>query len=534
MVPGLGELKGKLAHSEVAVFQGIPFGKPPVADLRWMPPQAYGAWDSPRDATFHRSACPGAKKGGVVSKDESEDCLFLNVASPARNNQYLPVMVWLYGGVYALGEAKDFPIEAMVKSSVEPIVVVACNYRTNVFGFLGSKALAARSKDGTTGNYGLQDQRLALVWVRDHISAFGGNGKDVTIFGESAGGNSVLHHLVQPASFGLYEKAIIESGTYDAGYSLEAADTIYSAIAAKAGCDSSDFQCILKLNASALETASHALRYTSQLPWLHWGPVVDGVSMVDTPQQMIAAGKFNNKVPILIGSNRDEFSAFILRPSQDFYKDYPAEMTEAEFDSLLSRDLSNESIHMVKQLYDSAVYAYPSARFAKSPWWWMAMRVATDNGISAKGWPVGPALGHCSVRRIANQFLKGGTPSVYMYSFEKALLNPSVAMHGMEIPFVFGWQAALGIAPGNRQLASAMTAYWSHFAASGNPNQGGSSRSLPDWPAYSFRGDKSNVKFDASFLSADITVERNFRGAACDFWDSLASSESSTAQPIIV
>jgi len=155
------------------------------------------------------------------------------------------------------------------------------------------------------------------MWVRDHISSFGGNGADVTIFGESAGGNSVLHHLVQPASFGLYSKAIIESGTYDAGYSFDAAEAFYKQALTVLDCGSDPkgaLACLLNSNASKLEWATDPKvwqKLNVSLAYQHWGPVVDGVSMTATPQDLVAAGKFNNKVPVLIGSNRDEFAAFI-------------------------------------------------------------------------------------------------------------------------------------------------------------------------------------------------------------------------------
>jgi para-nitrobenzyl esterase len=449
-------------------------------------------------------------------------------------------MVWIYGGVYFEGEANTFPPANFVKHSDQPIVVVTFNYRVNVFGFLGAKALAARSPDGTTGNYGIQDQRLAMQWVRSHIAAFGGKQNDVTIFGESSGGNSVLHHLVQPASFGLYDKAIMESGTYDGGYSLKDAEAMYVEISARSGCVKSTLECLLKLSPSKMVWAANETRYSSDLPMLHFGPTVDGVSMVATPQKLIAQGKFNNKVPVLLGSNRDEFAAFVNSPSQTMAKYYPKDMTEVQFDALLAY-LGTDGLKTVKRLYDPSAYSYPTGCSIRGPiyrsqWWWTAMRIATDNGIPVRGWPIGPALGHCSARRIAHQLLQGGSPSVYMYHFEKVYANSCFSMHGMELPFVWHWSPLLGVAPGNRKLATAMTNYWTHFAASGSPNLNGTDLGLPHWPAYSFGQDSSklNLKFDASFSRPIIEVQQNLRGDACDFWDSLAATGRPAPPTILV
>jgi len=538
-VPGLGDLRGKRssrAH-EVAVFAGIPFAKPPIGDLRWMPPQPYGAWESPRDATQYRDACVGAKTDGIESKGESEDCLFLNVAVRASGlgvsaNQ--SVMLWVYGGTYSNGAAKIYQPEMLVSASAEPVVVVTINYRINIFGFLGSKALSARSQDGSTGNYGLQDQRLALTWVRDHISAFGGHGGDVAIFGESAGGNSVLHHLVQPASFGLYSKAIMESGTYDAGYSLTDAEALYNAISVTAGCGA-NLECLLKKNSSELEDAVKKGGAPggafSKLAYAHWGPVVDGVSMTGTPQELVAAGKFNNKVPVLMGSNRDEWSAFITGPHA--HHSLPTDMNESQFDQAMA-PLGEDTIRAVKRLYDPSVYAYPADLGKYSQWWWTAMRVVTDNGIPLGGWPVGPALGHCSARRIAEQLVRGGTPSLYLYNFERTLIDPVLVGHGMEIPFVFNWWPLFALSPGSRRLSKEINNYWVRFATSGSPNLPGAKDALPQWPKYVPGEDRAIINFDATFSKSKITITQNFRGAACDFWDSLAMKEQRHSSVIIV
>merc|ERR1711920_482246 len=150
-------------------------------------------------------------------------------------------------GGYMIGDSNDYPSDGLVAVSNLSVVVVTINYRLNVFGFLGSKDLQSRAEDRSTGNYGIQDQRLAMKWVRDHIESFGGDGRDVTIFGESAGGSSMLNHLTQKDSFSLYTKVIIESGTYQGTVSLDAAESTYSMTRRKTGCK--DLQCMLALSA---------------------------------------------------------------------------------------------------------------------------------------------------------------------------------------------------------------------------------------------------------------------------------------------
>jgi len=535
-VPALGNLTGKYSSwwsKDVAMFLAIPFGKPPIGSLRWMPPQAYGAWNSPRDATKYGDRCVSGDdfKDGGGDAGASEDCLFLNVVTksswlggPAK----LPVLVWIYGGTYESGSAQQFTPETMVGAAKDPVVVVTINYRLNTFGFLGSKALAARSADGgRTGNYGLQDQRLALEWVRDHISAFGGRGADVTIFGESAGGNSILHHLIQPESFGLYTKAIIESGTYEGGYPMADAEALFAAILEKAGCGT-DLDCFVNKTTKEIALATIEVAKTSGTPQqtlkeLHWGPVVDGVSMTGTPQQLIPAGKFNTLVPVVMGSNRDEMNSLL-----QYLPAIKPAMTETDFDNLLAY-LGNDTIKTVKKLYHPSVYAYPKDLRGNSQWWWAAMRIATDNGIPFKGFPLGTALGHCSARRIAEQLVRGGTPNVYLYNFARPLPF-SLVGHGYEIPFVFDSTALAVTGFGNLKLSADMVAYWTRFADVGSP----SVDKLPQWPSYAPDGDKANICLDATLLDSNISIEHGFRNAACDFWDKLAEGRVPAAREIIV
>ena len=218
-VPQLGRLKGAASSHDdrVVVFNRIPYAEAPVGPLRWLPPKPAGPWkENPRDAVKLGAACHSTRPQSWANVSESEDCLFLNIAAvPATGNRLLPVMVFIHGGAFAAGASNYNRPDSLVVASNRSVVVVTLNYRLNALGFLGTRVLAERSKTGGTGNWGMEDQRMALAWVQQHIAAFGGDRNAVTIFGESAGGESVVSHLVQPSSFKLYHRAIIESGCDD-------------------------------------------------------------------------------------------------------------------------------------------------------------------------------------------------------------------------------------------------------------------------------------------------------------------------------
>jgi len=434
-------------------------------------------------------------------------------------------MVYIHGGAYESGAANNNRPEVLVARSNASVVVVTLNYRLNAFGFLGTKALRDRSVDGSVGNFGIQDQRLALAWVRDNIVVFGGNGEDITIFGESAGGNSVLNHLTQSLSFGLYSKAIIESGTYDGTPPLSVAEGCYSRMLHQTHC--TDLNCLLRLNAVKLVRAARSLNANPRPgrdPLCQWGPVIDGVALRAYPQDSIARGDYNKKVPVLIGSNRDEDA---LWAASKHAGGIPFNLTNAQLDALFLKDLPElrpASITKMKQLYDPSSYQYPPNLGNYSQPWWTAMRIATDGGDPARR-----ALGHCTVRYTARLLLQGGSPVVYVYHFahpSQAVLpdinvgstvtgtgpGSPLVPHASELPYVFGLVDVLA-SRSEAQLAIAMSAYWSSFARSNDPNLAG----LPVWPRYD--------SIDDHLLHLDtepggIFAQKHLRESACNFWDS--------------
>src|SRR6516162_3906604 len=203
-----GPVRG-LANRAVNEFPGAPYAAPPAGALRWQPPQPAASWSGVRNATRFAPHCP--QPGGPFGQaSTSEDCLFLNVFTPSHQQagSHFPVMVWIHGGALVSGESDDYDPAPLVADGV---TVVTINYRLGALGFLAHPALA--DADGQSGDYGLMDQQAALRWVQRNIAGFGGNPHNVTVFGESAGGLSTLSQVASPQARGLFERAIVESGS---------------------------------------------------------------------------------------------------------------------------------------------------------------------------------------------------------------------------------------------------------------------------------------------------------------------------------
>lgn len=504
-IPTLGDLVGVLAPGKEAIgfFGGIPYAKPPVGDLRWQPPVPHGAWDVPRDASKFDNVCMQPPALTTPTTPMSEDCLFLNVAAPIEaigQPGALPVMVWIHGGAYNTGESNDYPIHLLVTRSNLSAVIVSVNYRLNAFGFLGAHDLQQRSSDGSTGNYGLQDQQLALQWVHDHISAFGGNASQVTIFGESAGGNSVINHIARSGSGHLFARAIIESGAYDAG-AIPLSDAEQSAETLMAACGCKDFDCMASLDPKVL------IGQTERIA--KWGPVVDGVSLPDTPLALIAAGSYNHNKPILLGSNRDEMAFFTILLK------IPPQLTGLELTAMLAPRYSEAEIAELKSLYTSPSYAYPVNLGNYSKPWWMYMRMATDTT---------PGLGPCGVRSLARMLVDGGTPAVYTYFFTHPTqadgggvvpgMGPGSVLvpHASEIMYVF--DDAANLTPGaEADLAFPISSYWTSFALRSDPNTNG----LPTWPKFTKDNDMV-LTIDVPDKGGIRTIS-GLRKQVCDWMD---------------
>lgn len=280
-----------VANQRYRSFRGIPFAAPPVGALRWAPPAPVVPWAGVLDATEYKHNCmqPPGFDPPLPPPTLSEDCLYLNVWTPphANSSSSLPVLFWVHGGSYHQGGANESRLNGSWDAALYDTILVTTNYRLNIFGFLASSMLRSRDPAGGTGNYGILDQRAALRWVQANIRAFGGDPSRVLLDGQSAGGASVYNHLVRPLSWGLFSRAIAQSG----GYTLvlpqaetpEFEDT-YRTVLNVTGCRGVD--CLLEIKAEQLLPVAS---------FLDFQPVVDGVDLKEQGESIssIPRGKMS-------------------------------------------------------------------------------------------------------------------------------------------------------------------------------------------------------------------------------------------------
>ncbi len=300
-----GLLQGT-SENGLTVYKGVSFASPPVGELRWRAPQPPASWKNVRLAD---KFAPAPVQGGNPPSGKSEDCLYLNVWSPAKTNkERLPVLVWIYGGGFSFGSTSE-PVYNGAKLAGKGVVLVSIAYRVGPLGFLAHPELSAETKHQTSGNYGLLDMIAGLKWIQQNISAFGGDPNKVTIFGESAGGIAVSMLCASPLAKGLFHGAISQSG----GSFGPPRKTTYPG---------ENLKTMKQAEAAGLEYANKAgaasiaeLRSipADSLP-SGWGlgsawPIIDGYVIPDDQYNLYEAAKYND-VPVLIGYNSDEGLSF--------------------------------------------------------------------------------------------------------------------------------------------------------------------------------------------------------------------------------
>lgn len=453
-----GVVEGK-NDGAVHAYLGIPYGQPPIGDLRWKPPAPAAKWKGVRKTTEFGARClQGNVFGDMTFRDSggSEDCLTLNVWVPATSSGKLPVMVWIYGGGFVAGGTSEGRQDG-THLAQQGVVVVSMNYRLGIFGFLVHPELAKESGRDSAGNYGLLDQVLALHWVHDNIASFGGDPGNVTIFGESAGSFSVCAQMASPLAKGLFQKAIGESGAAfsRSGLSFDPmsvrAEKDAKLIGEKLGVHT-----LAELRALSAQKILDAF-IPPQSHGFDFGPDIDGYFLPESVPAIFAAGK-QNDVPLLAGWNHDEGSFEIAseKPTAESMK-AAAEKDfgdkAAEFLRLYPTDTDE---HVLRSAED-----YAGDKFiALSTWDWLESQSKT------------------------------GKQPVYRYRFDMAppSSDPKApntnAYHSAEIEYVFGQldsKAGVPWRPEDRQLSEQMQKYWTNFAKSGDPN----GPDLPKWPVYS-------------------------------------------------
>jgi len=469
-----GKVRGASSMTGGATFYDIPFAAAPVGALRFEPPAPRPAWSDVRDATKRGPACPqGADPITKVTPEQNEDCLALNVWTPRLDPAArAPVMVFIHGGAFTNGSG-NMDLYDGAKLTKKGVVVVTINYRLGPLGFFASPG-------GPAGNQGLLDQRAALSWVKANVEKFGGDPGKVTIFGESAGAISVCLHTVSPGSKGLFHRAIAESGTCalvatplkNATTAEDSGEERGARLIKDLGC--TDLACVRgKTPNEVLAKASGGGIGSTELGF---APVIDGVVVPSAPQKLAA------EVPVLVGANADEATAFtttIMLTTAADYEAYVRATNPALGDELL-------------KIYPASAFPSPKAAY---------------NAL------LGDALFVCPARAAAK--LNSAKAPTYLYHFthvtEVGRLYNLGSFHASELWFVFGnFLAPLSFpSPGEQALASSIGDYWTSFAKGNEPT------ATVAWPKYTVADDQHLV------LGTTITAGTALNKTRCDALEKL-------------
>lgn len=508
-------------------FLGIPYAQPPLGNLRFRSPQPINiSYDGVLDASRYGYSCNQYGSNFNLS----EDCLTLNVVRPAATTTTgandkkatpLPVLVWIYGGGLTAGSTADpqYNISGIVatgSTTANPFIGVSINYRLGIWGFLQSPLIVAEG----SSNAGLLDQRLAFQWIQENIAAFGGDPSRVTVWGESAGAQSLgLHlHSYGGRNDGLYSSAILESGG-PVGTNLEPLayyNPPYQNFSKGAGCSTTwtsaaSLACLRNLTSEEVFNVGYTVT---------WNPIVDGVFLTDYPSNLAAAGDFVH-VPLLIGANTDEGISF--NPSTAVS---PGANTDADLAVALSfwrnYALTPPAISKLLELYPPGFAGYPPYNDTTNNTY-----ASTSRGLQyRRGAAIGGDLVMIAQRRkTALEFVKGGVSHVYSYRFDTPLWNASAIQQPVSVyhfvNVVFSFQnisGALGPLPqyqSYKDLSLSIGKAYANFVGTHNPNGGAgvNDTGLPHWPEYTGKTPTNMVlNSNGSWVEPDT-----FRAAGIDY-----------------
>jgi len=452
-----GKAAGKLVRNGTQkAFLGLPYAAPPVGDLRWKAPRPAVSWTGVRDATKFGARCEQWHIwDDYIFQDAgpSEDCLFVNVYTPAKAkpSSKLPVMVWIHGGGFIAGAGSEprYSDSPLVDRGV---VLVTLNYRLGVFGFLATDDLA-RENGGHAGNYGLMDMEAALMWVKANIGAFGGDPNNITIFGESAGSFAVSALTAVPSAQGLFHKVIGESGALFNG-AIPMGSLEQRGKHDQAWADGTGAKTLAELRALPVDRILDAAKSNRGI----FSPVLDGQFLQQSLPEVYAAGH-QSHVPAIIGWNHDERTGTLSKDmTAEKWRAYATEHYGPRANDFLKSfpgDTNEQAMH-------SADDATTAEFIGLATWRWAEADVAT------------------------------GKVPVYRYCFDELSpperLHPvAKAFHSAELEYVFGTlDVRQGAAwkPEDRVLSRQMMDYWTNFAKTGDPN----GRGLSTWPRYDSDG----------------------------------------------
>jgi len=454
-----GGLVQGMAEGDLTVFKGIPFAAPPVGELRWKAPAPVDKWSGVKKTTAFAPACMQNSAAnpalGLPALNVSEDCLYLNIWTPAKTaGEKLPVMVWIYGGGFTMGTT-SYDLYNGANLAKKGVIVVSIAYRVGPFGFLAHSGLSAESPHHVSGNYGLLDQIAGLKWVKDNIAAFGGNPEKVTIFGESAGGIAVSMLAASPLAKGLFQGVISESGgsfgptlaSKVPGVNVQPLPTAEKAgedFAKKLG--AMTVADLRKIPAEEMQKKGGGAIGSS------W-PVLDDYVIKGDQYKLYQRGEYND-VPVLIGTNSDEGALFVFNTTANAFKKSTEEGYGPFAESILKAYPATTDAVALQSSRD----LMRDITFGWSTWVWAQLQANT------------------------------GKSKVFMYYFNhkppeapNAPFKSKGASHGSEMAYVFNnLTPGVNYTASDHTTAEAMATYWTNFAKTGDPNGAG----VPDWPEF--------------------------------------------------
>lgn len=513
----LGSVSGRklnILNTIVEEYVGIPYAKPPLGDLRFLPPVPMEPWEGTYNATQKRTGCPQVVHPGIMAGEPTytEDCLHLNVwtSRPHRSDQQenddlSAVLVWIHGGGFSYGSAAYDNYTGSILAAKTGFVVVSMNYRLGVLGFLDA------SSPGAPGNMGLMDQTLALRWIKENARFFGGDPSKVTIFGESAGAISVHCHLLSPISRGLFSRAALLSGSL---YTIDFYDTPQESLgkadrlAERVGCTEGGrnltthpqeiLGCLRTIPADDLITAS--LRVVEPKVFTFF-PTYHNEFLPREPRQALDRG-FLDPVDVLVGVVSDETSvAFVYPPVYEF----------------LHESLEGLTRDKVKNFLETAIGSWEKTPLPEALEHYLVAAKDDSRGALARQYIdyFSDRSFNCPVRYLKKIHASRGS-KVFAYVFDHKYHSPSLPAwmgtpHSGELVFLFGFPLVADneIGDENHALSESFIKIMATFAENGHPQLPGSKT----WPQYTEGNPVSVV-----LAPENYTEIRDYRGDQCDYW----------------
>lgn len=495
-----GEVSGEEKHG-LNYFKGIPYAKAPVAELRFRAPQKPEVWSGIRDASKLSDAAP-QNKGFIPMVDAmSEDCLYLNVVTPAIDNKKRPVMFWIHGGAFTSGSGEQSVYLHSPIPKVSDVVLVTINYRLGVLGFVNFQGLA-KDKTLFDSNIGLRDMIAALEWVHENIAHFGGDPRNVTIFGESAGGMAVSCLLGSPRAKGLFHKAIAQSGAAHMTTLPEDATRVAQAFLQACNIQEENIEDIKKLSVAEVLKGQEAIlsikfennNRKNRLPVSNFAfiPTLGDDVLPEDPLEAIKKG-LSKDIPVMMGTNLHEWNFFV-------------QLSDPAKNNLDKEALYKVMKNRVPGKHQEVVDGYFDEGFLAKP-------VDVFSAIESDRFFRIPAI-----RLLEAQHQHQRNTYAYLFTYEATLLNGKLgSCHAVEIPFVFGTvhdnfaKLFVGENPEIKILSDKCVAAWTSFAYNGSPQ----TSLLPEWPIYDLE--------DRATMELGITCEvlNDPLGEQREFWDGL-------------